>query len=207
LASADRQELTIGYATPASPLTWPHPPEGPATLDPAARPPARALVGGVGYTNLRDRSFGPLLVERLLARAWPPDVVVEDLSYGPIDVLFKLQAEGRPFRLGVFTGAVARGRPPGTVERYVWSGFTPAADDLQERIGEALTGVVSLDNLLYILDHFGALPERTVVIEVEPEADEGWGAELSPPVAAAFEIVERLILDALETPLPRAALE
>jgi hydrogenase maturation protease len=157
------------------------------------RRPARVLIGGVGYTNLRDHSFGPLLVERLLHRSWPSDVVVEDLSYGPIDVLFKLQAEGRPFRLGVFFGAVARGRPPGTVQQYTWTGSTPSPEEVQARVGEALTGVVSLDNLVQILAYFGALPERTVVIEVEPESEEGWGPDVSAPVSAAFEEVDSVI--------------
>ena len=114
-----RREVTFDVASSiASPLAWPHPDEGPATVDGlVALSAARALVGGVGYTNLRDRSFGPLLIEQLQRRAWPPGVVVEDLSYGPIDVLFKLQAEAAPFRLGVFVGAVARGREPGCIER------------------------------------------------------------------------------------------
>jgi hydrogenase maturation protease len=157
------------------------------------------LIGGVGYTNLRDRSFGPLLVERLQRRAWPSDVLVEDVSYGPVDVLFKLQDEPRPLRLGVFVGAVARGRPEGTVERYLWRPWTPSVDELQGRISEAVTGVVSLENLLYILAHFGVLPERTVVVEVEPEPNEGWGPDLSEPARAALETIEGLILDELAT--------
>jgi hydrogenase maturation protease len=189
-------DLTLGASAPiASPLAWPHLREGPA--DPghvSIIPSSRILVGGVGYTNLRDRSFGPLLIERLRERDWPAGVVVDDLSFGPIDVLFKLQAEPRPFRLGIFVGAVARGRPPGTVVQYDWSAPTLSVDELQSRIGEAVTGVVSLDNLLHILAHFGALPGRTVVVEVEPEAEEGWGPELSGPVGAALASVEASIV-------------
>jgi hydrogenase maturation protease len=197
-----KREFTV-HATSqvGSPLAWPHLREGPATLNgKRARAAARALIGGVGYSNLRDRSFGPLLIERLQRRAWPSDVVVDDLSFGPIDVLFKLQAEPRPFRLGIFVGAVARGRPAGTVEQYTWPGLTLAVEELQERVAEAVTGVVSLENLLYILTHFGALPLRTEVIEVEPEAEEGWGPDVSPPVGAAFDQVEALILGALADP-------
>jgi hydrogenase maturation protease len=160
------------------------------------------LVGGVGYTNLRDRSIGPLLIERLQQRIWPLDVVVEDVSYGPIDVLFKLQAEPNGFRLGVFVSAVARGRPEGSVERTVWTAPTLSVDELQERISEALTGVVSLENLLLILAHFGALPERTVVIEVEPEAEEGWGPDLSDAARAALDHLERLVLDEVAASSP-----
>ena len=197
-----RRDVTFGVASPiASPLAWPHPDEGPAGLGGVVAPSgSRALVGGVGYTNLRDRSFGPLLIERLRRRTWPADVVVEDLSFGPIDVLFKLQAEPAPFRLAVFVGAVARGRPPGAVERYDWPGRTPSPDELQDRVAEAVTGVVSLENLLHILAHFGALPPRAVVIEVEPEVEERWGPELSDPVVAALGTVEGLILEELHSP-------
>jgi hydrogenase maturation protease len=191
-----KRELTISSTAPVSGLlAWPHPVEGSAELsDPSVRL-GRVLVSGVGYTNLRDRSFGPLLIERLRRRRWPDDVVVEDVSYGPIDVLFKLQAEPNGFRLGVFVSAVARGRPEGTVERSVWCAPTPSVEELQERISEALTGVVSLENLLLILAHFGALPDRTVVIELEPEAEEGWGPDLSDAARSALDRVEQLVLD------------
>ena len=110
-------------------------------------------------------------------------------------MLFKLQAEPRGFRVGIFVGAVARGRVEGTIERSVWRSTYPSVDELQERISEAVTGVVSMENLLYILDHFGALPAQTMVIEVEPEAEESWGPELSASMLAALERVEVLVLD------------
>lgn len=189
------RELIASATAPAGLLAWPQPTEGPADAPRASFGVGRVLVGGVGYTNLRDRSIGPLLIERLQRRHWPADIVIEDVSYGPIDVLFKLQAEPSGFRLGVFVSAVARGRPIGTVECSVWHALTPSVEELQERIAEALTGVVSLENLLLILAHFGALPERTVVIEVEPEAEEGWGPDLSDASRAALDRVERLVLD------------
>lgn len=197
--SAER-ELTISATAPASGsgpgglLAWPTQTEGPADISPAPVGRGRMLIGGVGYTNLRDRSIGPLLIERLKDRVWPSDVVVEDVSYGPIDVLFKLQAEPVGFRLGVFVSAVARGRTAGTVEQYEWRAATPSVEELQERISEAVTGVVSLENLLMILVHFGALPERTVVIEVEPEAEEHWGPDLSDAARTALDQVERIVL-------------
>ena len=195
--SAKRELTTSATASIAGLLAWPSQDEGPAEAPRVSAGVGRVLVGGVGYTNLRDRSIGPLLIERLQSRRWTADVVVEDVSYGPIDVLFKLQAEPSGFRLGVFVSAVARGRPEGTVERYVWQEPTPSVDELQERVAEAVTGVVSLENLLLILRHFGALPTRTVVIEVEPEAEERWGPELSDAGRAALDRVEALVLDEL----------
>lgn len=151
----------------------------------------RVLVGGVGYGNLRDLSAGPLLVERL---GNVGDVVdVEDLSYSPIDVLFTLQRRA-PYRALVLVGAVGRGDPPGTVRRRRWTAPAIAPEELQSRIAEAVTGVISLDNHLHILAHFGALPERTSVVEIEP-ADTEWGEGVSAPVAAALERAAAIVRD------------
>lgn len=135
----------------------------------------RVLVAGVGYRNLRDLSLGPLVIERFGASA--PGVDLEDLSYGPIDVLFLLQR--RPaYAAAVFVAAVHRGRTPGTVARTTWRPQPMTTEALQERVAEAVTGVISIDNLLAICAHFKALPDDVVLIEIEP-ADEEWGEELS----------------------------
>lgn len=144
--------------------------------------PARVLVGGVGYRNLSDLSAGPLLIDALGDLG--AGVEVEDLSYGPIDVLFKLQARERYDAL-VVVGAADRGDPPGTVRHGPWGERPIDAEALQGRIAEAVTGVISHENLLYILDHFGVLPARTVLIEIEPE-ERTFGERPSPAVARAI---------------------
>lgn len=149
----------------------------------------RVLVGGVGYGNLRDLSAGPLLMQRLGTLG--DGVDVEDLSYSPIDVLFALERRD-PYARVVLVGAVARGDPPGTVRRQRWAAPPIAPEDLQTRIAEAVTGVISLDNHLYVLTHFGALPEEVVVIEIEPE-DQGWGEGTSEVVRAAMERAAALV--------------
>ena len=135
----------------------------------------RVLVAGVGYRNLRDLSVGPLAIERFGPSTETIDV--EDLSYGPIDVLFMLQRR-EPYAATIFIAAVHRDRPPGTVTRSRWMFPEIAPDALQERVAEAVTGVISVDNLLHICGHFGALPADVTVIEIEP-TDDGWGEELS----------------------------
>lgn len=152
---------------------------------------SRVLVGGVGYRNLRDLSAGPLLVDRLGALGDAVDV--EDLSYSPIDVLFVMQRR-EPYAAAVLVGGVGRGDPPGTVRRYRWSAPAIATEDLQSRIAEAVTGVISLDNLLYVLSHFEALPKDVTVVEIEP-ADSGWGEGTTPLVAAALERAAALVRD------------
>ena len=135
----------------------------------------RVLVAGVGYRNLRDLSAGPLAVERFGPSTDAVDV--EDLSYGPIDVLFLLQRR-EPYAAAIFIAAVHRSRTPGTVTRSRWNAPATTTGALQERVAEAVTGVISIDNLLEICAHFGALPAEVVLIEIEP-IDDGWGDELS----------------------------
>lgn len=163
----------------------------------------KTLVAGVGYTNLRDLSLGPVLTEQLAAMDWPPEVEIDgDLSFGPIAIVQRFQAQmGKanspsPYERVVLFSGVSRGRPPGTVTTYRWSGNMPPPEEIQARIGEAVTGVISLDNLLIIGEHFGIWPKEVIVIEVEPE-DEGWGPGFSPVVAEAASEVLTLVRRAL----------
>lgn len=149
----------------------------------------RALVGGVGYLNLRDGSAGPILVERLAATLGP-DTDVEDLSYSPIDVMFLLQR--RAYARAAFVGAVSRGDPPGTIRMGRWHPAPETPDEVQARIAEAVSGVISLENLLRINQHFGALPPEVTLVEIEPE-DEGWGAGLTPTMDRAIDEVAALL--------------
>jgi hydrogenase maturation protease len=158
-----------------------------------AHPVRRTLIAGVGYRNLRDMSAGNAVIDALLASSprpsplapRPSDVEVEDLSYGPMDAIYRLREGG--FERLIVVGAVARpGRIPGEVYRRRWR-YEPEPPALvQARVAEAVTGVISLDNLLVICAHFGALPPEVTVIEVEPE-DDGWGEGFSPRVERAIE--------------------
>ena len=149
----------------------------------------RVLVGGVGYRNLRDGSVGPFVAERLAQRA-NGDVEVEDLSYHPVGLSQNLQ-ERPPYERLVLVSAVRRGRTPASVQAYRWNGVLPSPDEIQARVAEAVTGVISLDNLLVVCGAFGGLPDDVRVVELEP-LDEGWGEGFSPEV-------ERRLPDLLET--------
>ena len=148
----------------------------------------RVLIGGVGYRNLRDGSLGPYLADRLAAQA-DGGIEVEDLSYHPIGLSQNLQ-ERPPYDRLVLVAAVGRGRTPGTVESYRWDGRLPPPHEVQARVAEAVTGVISLDNLLVICGALGGLPDDVRVVEVEPE-DEGWGEGFSATVESRLpEVVE-----------------
>jgi len=148
-------------------------------------------VAGIGYTNLRDLSLGPALVTRLQSDQWPAGVVIADVRYSPIGVLFQRQA-GPRFSLGIFVGAVPRGRTPGSVMVMPWNPPMVTPDELQSRVSEAVTGVIDLENLLLILDHFGALPDVVIVVEIEP-FDQSWGDGFSALGEAALDEAERRV--------------
>ncbi len=136
------------------------------------------LLAGVGYSHLSDLSFGPLLVERLQELSWPEEVRIEDFSFGPIGVLMRLEDEPVRYTRAIFAGAMERDRAPGTLHIYTWEGGPADPEQVQARIAEAVTGVISLENLLIIMDHFKALPASTTVIELEP-VEQGWGMDMT----------------------------
>lgn len=148
----------------------------------------RVLIGGIGYRNLRDHSFGVLVIERLQERAWPAHVSVEDISYGPIAVVQRLEDDSEDHRFGraVIVSAVERsGRAPGTLTVYRWDGELPPADYVQTAVSEAVTGVIAMDNTLIVTRHFRVLPEEVIVIEAEP-ATHQCGDSLSDPLDEAL---------------------
>ncbi len=139
-------------------------------------------MAGVGYSDLRDLSFGPRLVDRMRELSWPEQVEIHDLSYGPMAVVQWLEDLPGRFHEAIFAGAVERGRTPGTLWRYPWVAPLLDTDAIQARVAEAVTGVIGLDNLLIIAGYFGVLPARTSVVELEPTFLE-WGDELSADAA------------------------
>lgn len=165
------------------------------------------LVGAIGYRFLRDHSASMVALDRLTTEDWPSGVIVEDVSYGPIALVPRLEEGG--FRRAILLGAVSRpGRAPGTVTVYRWDGVLPGRDDIQVAVTEAVTGVISLDNALVITRHFRALPDDTIVIEIEPET-EAFGEELTPrveeAVARTCALVRALVAGARDAGgLPRA---
>lgn len=155
----------------------------------------RTLIGGVGYGNLGDLSFGPLLMDRLKVLQWPEDVELEDLSYGPLFIMHAID-ERVAFARMIFIGAVRRDTTPGEIRLYRWTHALPDDDEVQARVIEAGTGVVSMENLLVVTSYFKKLPDDVVVIEIEPHSDEV-GQELTPQLATAvpavIEVLQKIV--------------
>lgn len=149
------------------------------------------LVGGVGELFQGDLDFGRLVAETLAGEALGPGVLVEELTYGALAVAHRLE-EVAPSAL-VLVGAVARGRPLGSVERRRVRDLRPNVEDVQQSVYDAATGYVTIDLLTEVCAGFGRLPSRTVTIELEPSVAGGPIAQLSADAQAAMPVALDLV--------------
>jgi hydrogenase maturation protease len=156
------------------------------------------MIAGVGYSHMRDLSVGPVLVPKLREMDWPDGVEVDDWSFGPIAVVQRLEERPGYYDRIVFLSAAARGREPGAVTCSRWDGILPDPEEIQQRVGEAVMGVVSLDNLLVIGQHFGVFPADVRIVEVEPDSED-FGLDFTPRIEAS--------LDEIVAAVRRAALD
>lgn len=149
----------------------------------------RILIGGVGYRWMRDASFGVVASDELQRLDWPPGVDVADLGYGAIYAAQDI-GDQQLDRLILIAG-VERGRTPGQLYRCEPGRSLPDPEEIQERIRQAGAGIIDLDHLIVIANHFGALPPEVVLIELEP-VDSSWGDCLSS--VAAGRLTEAIAL-------------
>jgi len=178
------------------------------------------LIGIVGYTPVVDAyPLGPKLMAALEARlAGRDDVAVENMSWGPIHVVQRFQDEraARPRRL-VLVGAASVSSSPGRVRAFRWMGGSLPAEAMQERMYEAVTGIVDIENTLIIGAHFGVWPDEAYSVEVDLAADtfgrmviadsQGWANDRAladhlgfSPAAAIAELAETASMLALHGP-------
>ena len=132
----------------------------------------RTIIGIVGYYGfVRGYPLGPELMERLRALPWPSGVDIREMNWGPVAIVQDFQAsDDKPERV-VLVGSLDRGLAIGTVSCRRWVGGLLDVSAVQRRMFEAVTGVISLDNLLVIGAHFGVWPLSTFTVELQwPEA-------------------------------------
>lgn len=153
---------------------------------------SRVLIGTVGYHNLCNHSVGPILLPRLQAMQWPPQVLVEEMNWGPVAIVQRFQAETSPFERVVFLTARPDARPEGELTLYRWAGTLPSLQEIQQRVGEAVTGVISLDNLLIIGEHFSIWPSQVFVVDVAPGPEKP-GSDLSDRLLARVPEILRCV--------------
>lgn len=147
------------------------------------------LIGIVGFSTLPAAfPLGPALMAGLRRRL--PGVQVENMTWGPMHVVQRFQQADvpRPERV-VLIGAAAICRTPGAVAAYRWQGGALPPVEMQDRIYEAVTGIVDLENTLMIGTQFGIWPDAAWSVEADLPADcfqrmvmaesEGWSDDAS----------------------------
>lgn len=129
----------------------------------------QVLLGVVGYCPfVRSYPLGPDLLERVQAPPWPTDgVLLRELNWGPIAIVQDFQAKPLNLSRAVLIAATDRGHAPNTVSCRRWHGEALDPLAVQQRVFEAVTGVISLDNLLVIGEHFGIWPPEVLTVEVQ----------------------------------------
>jgi len=128
----------------------------------------RTALGLVGYYQfIRGYPLGPELKARLDALPWRHQVDVKEMNWGPVAIVQEFQASSISYDRVVLIAAVQRAREIGSVTSRRWMGGDLKVMDVQNRIFEAVTGIISVDNLLVIGAHFKIWPPELIVIEVE----------------------------------------
>lgn len=167
------------------------------------RAPTRVLVGGIGLPWLRDLDFGTQFLKRIDDVEWPEGVVMEDLSYSAHRVLHTLQ-DFRPDKV-VLVGAMPRDvDPPGTIRRYQLDLTPPSDEEVADRLGEAVGGIIDLDHTLAVVRYWKGFPADTVVIEVEP-GDRAFGLGFSDEVESVVDTVLEMIQEEVTAGLKGAS--
>jgi hydrogenase maturation protease len=158
-------------------------------------PRRRVLVGTVGYHLLRDYSVGPHLLPRLRAMDWPPGVEVDELNWGPVAVVQHFETLSQPYDRVVILTATDLGKVAGTITLRRWRGGLPDLLAIQDRVAEAVTGTISVYNLLVIGEYFHIWPAEVLLVDVQPGEEEA-GDEFTPAVAVVIPAVLALVRQA-----------
>lgn len=162
----------------------------------------KVLVGTVGYHLLGNHSVGPILLSRLREREWPDGIFVDELNWGPIAVIQQLQSMKIPYDRIVLLVAIERpGREIGEVNIFQWKGGLPDEKQIQACVGDAATGVISVDNLLVIGEYFKVWPEEVYLVDVEPGpeiAGEHLTTEVAVQVPEILNMVHHIAIEGID---------
>ncbi len=133
----------------------------------------KTFIGTVGYHNLRNHSIGPALLPQLQKMQWAEDVELDELNWGPIAIVQKFQSLPTPYERVILIAAIERPeRKIGDITVFKWQGKLPDEELIQRCIGDAVTGVISVENLLIIGEYFKIWKGETFVVDLEPGPEE-----------------------------------
>lgn len=133
----------------------------------------KTFIGTVGYHNLCNHSIGSALLPQLQQMKWAGGVELDELNWGPIAIVQKFQSLPAQYDRVILLSAIERpGRRIGDITVYKWEGKLPDEELIQRCIGDAVTGVISVENLLIIGEYFKIWKGETFFVDVEPGAEQ-----------------------------------
>ena len=156
----------------------------------------RILIAGVGNIFLGDDAFGSEVARRLMQRALPAEVQVNDYGTCSYDLAYAMM-EG--YEATILVDATSRGQSPGTV--YL---IEPDLNEL-DRMDNAVADGHSMNpvSVLQMLRSLGCRPKRLYLVGCEPavlESDDGvmgLSESVQAAVPQAIEMIESLTSDLL----------
>ena len=163
---------------------------------------SKILIGTIGYHNLCNHSIGPALLPQLQNMDWPAGVDVEEMNWGPSAIVQKFQSSQTPYNRIILLAAIERGgRSVGDIDVFRWMGRLPDEEMIQACVGDAVTGVISAENLLIIGEHFKIWPKEVYLVDVEPGPEQA-GPEFTPEVNKVIPEVINTIYSLVMTKQP-----
>ncbi len=154
----------------------------------------RVLVACVGNALRTDDGVGPRIAALLADRELPEGVEVRDFGIGGVHLVQSL-LDG-DFAALVVVDCADRGRPPGTVME-----IDPEVLDVNELPHTerydylADMHYTKPERALALAKGLGVLPERTLLIGIQPQDAETLGQELTPVVERAAEFTARHVVE------------
>ncbi len=156
----------------------------------------KTFIGTVGYHNLCNHSIGPALLPQLQKMKWAPNIDIDELNWGPIAIVQKFQSLLTPYNRVILIAAIERPeRKIGDITVYKWMGKLPGEDLIQRCVGDAVTGVISVENLLIIGEYFKIWTGETFIVDVEPgpeEAGEDFTKEMQQAIPGLMLTLQHL---------------
>ncbi len=130
---------------------------------------------------------------------WPDGILVDELNWGPIAIVQQFEDLKTPYERVVFLVAVERpGRDIGELSIFQWKGGLPDERQIQACVGDAATGVISIDNLLVIGEYFKIWPKEVYLVDVEPGpemAGEHLTTEVAVNVPDILKTIQRIAIE------------
>ena len=163
----------------------------------------KTLIGTVGYHILGNHSMPPMLFHHLKEMQWPGHVKVDELNWGPVAVVQMFEAETPPFERVIILCAIERKeREIGAIDVFQWKGKLPDEEQIQACVGDAATGVISVENLLVIGEYFKIWKDEVFLVDVEPGpevAGEKWTEDMESSIPDVISTLKRLATHGLDS--------